>query len=192
MRRSTPCREARLGQRTWRTWEITELLRLGSFPAVSVLVSTTPSPSMTVTDETWLEDLLDEAVLRLRRDVTDPALLIAALRQLARAALGAPTGHGLALFVAAGVRRSCVLAAPPVDRIVIDYSFSIGDLFSPSNGLPTAQSASLVERAPALAVCCDAVCREVWSAIVLSTSGIENHDQHPHGAAPGLPARFLA
>lgn len=120
---------AAVNSTAWGSREVVGLQQIRGFPAVSVLMTTTPCPSMTLTDETRLEDLVDQATLRLRRlPEGDPAPLIAALLGLARTAATEPTGHGIALFVAAGVARSCRLPVPPIDRVVIDHTFATRDL----------------------------------------------------------------
>lgn len=113
----------------WGSREVVQLQQVRGFPAVSVLMATTPGQSMTLTDQTRLEDLVDQATLRLQRlPDDDPAALIKALLELSRTVATQPTGHGVAVFVSAGVARSYRLPAPPIDRVVIDHTFATRDL----------------------------------------------------------------
>jgi hypothetical protein len=99
-------------------------------PAVSVLMSTTPAGSLTLTDQTRLEDLLDQAALRLARLRSIPGgdPVLHALRTLAEAAAAAPARHGLALYAARGTARAVQVGLPLVDRVVIDSTFATRDL----------------------------------------------------------------
>ena len=99
-------------------------------PAVSVLMSTTPGGRLTPTDQTRLEDLLDQAALRLARLRSsrggDPVLR--SLRTLARAAADAPARQGLALYAASGTAQAVQVGLPLLDRVVIDSTFATRDL----------------------------------------------------------------
>lgn len=113
----------------WGSREVVQLQQVRGFPAVSVLMATTPGPSMTLTDQTRLEDMVDQATLRLQRlPDGDPAPLVKSLLGLTRTLATQPTGHGFALFASAGVARSCRLPVPPIDRVVIDHTFATRDL----------------------------------------------------------------
>jgi hypothetical protein len=110
--------------------EVVALQQVRDFPCVSLLMSTTPAPQMMLTDQTRLEDLRDQAVLRLRRLAARAPVsgLIAQLNRLTSQVKQEQSSHGLALFVSGGAARAVRLGVPAVNRVVLDATFATRDL----------------------------------------------------------------
>src|SRR3954464_5542700 len=104
-----PSRPASTGghRAAWTAREGIELQQIRHCPAVSLLMTARPAPTMTVTDQTRLADLLDQATRRLQRltDV-DAGPPITTLRRLVDYVPTESTGHAVALSVAGDVARS--------------------------------------------------------------------------------------
>lgn len=107
------------------------LQSLRGFPSVSVLMTTAPTPRMTLSDRTRLEDLVDHATLRLRKSTAaahEVQKLTAALAGLAERVGGEPTDRAIGLFAGAGNARAVRLGIEVTDRVVVDYTFATRDL----------------------------------------------------------------
>lgn len=102
-----------------------------TFPAVSVLMSTTPAPTMTASDRARLHHLVDQAVDRLRRTVHGRGLAstaAAGLEELWGRVAAGPVEASIALFVSPGTTRALTLGVPVNDRAVVESSFVTRDL----------------------------------------------------------------
>lgn len=99
------------------------------FPSVSVLMTTTPGPAMTITDQTRLQDLVDQVPGQLRSlSVGDFKSILAALRRLSDQVAGAPVDQAVGLFVGPGTQRALRLGVPVLDRAVVEPTFVTRDL----------------------------------------------------------------
>ena len=109
---------------------VTELQAVAGYPAVSVLMSTTPAPRMLPEDARRL----DELVLRARRRLEGERLLrvqttiLEPLERLATRAASAATTEALALYAANGAAYRVHLTLDVADRVVIDPTFATRDL----------------------------------------------------------------
>ena len=109
--------------------DVVELQAVRHFPSVSVLMTTTPGARMTVTDHTRLEDLCDQAVLRLRRlDDHDPETLIGQMVSVMSSLAGERTDQAIAVYSGSHTSRALRLGVPVVDRVVLDSTFATRDL----------------------------------------------------------------
>jgi len=110
--------------------QIVLLQAVQDYPALSVLVSTTPAPVMTPADATRVRARVAQAVERVRREQLGPAAddAVAALTQLAERVAAEPTGRGLALFASAGTSMAVPLPLAVRDRVVVDPTFATRDL----------------------------------------------------------------
>lgn len=109
--------------------DVVELQSTRHFPSVSVLMTTTPSVRMSVTDHTRLQDLCDQAVLRLRKlSDRDPAPVIERLVATIESLAGERTDHAVAVYAGTGSARALRLGVPVADRVVLDNTFATRDL----------------------------------------------------------------
>ena len=100
-----------------------------AYPAVSVLMTTTPGHAMTVTDQTRLRGMVDAAVLRLRKTPgAADATMLSRLNQLCQTVCQEPPDQAVALFVGPGTARAFRLGVPVVDRVVLEETFATRDL----------------------------------------------------------------
>lgn len=118
-----------------RTAEITPsavvlLQSVHSYPAVSVLLNTTPSERMQVPDAQRLRGLLAEAEGRLRAEQpsTAAAVVTTALRRAAEEAAGSATSEALAVFASESMLQALALPVRVVERVVVDPTFATRDL----------------------------------------------------------------
>ena len=113
-------------------WGRLETLRYQSGgPAVSLLLATTPAPSMTVLDIARLRQLAERARRRLPAEPTHGAVAPVMVRRVSAAvaaAEGSAMDRGLAILVS--LHHIAVLTLPiePRDRAVVDSSFATRDL----------------------------------------------------------------
>jgi len=109
---------------------VVRLQQVRDFPCASMLMSTAPARRMRLTDQTRLEDLRDQAMLRLRRVSTGPPVgpLVASLNRLTHQVAQEPTGRGLALYVGGRTASALRLGVPVPDRVVLDETFAARDL----------------------------------------------------------------
>jgi hypothetical protein len=110
--------------------DVLQLQAIRTFPAISVLLSTTPAPAMTRADRGRLQALVERAVTRLGQAArgTHPAPVVEALEQLAAAVVAEPADQALGLFVSPGTQRALRLGVPVADRAVVESSFVTRDL----------------------------------------------------------------
>jgi phage gp37-like protein len=109
--------------------DVVLLQAIRDFPSVSVLMSTTPSAIMTVTEQTRLRDLVDQAVLRLRRlEGVEVGDLVGALGRLCAAVGTERTDRAIALFAGRQTAYALRLGVPVADRVVLDATFATRDL----------------------------------------------------------------
>ena len=110
--------------------DVERLRSVVGFPLISMIVATTPGPSLGHGEILRLSAMLVEVEQRLRNEVAvDVAIGLADLcRSTVVDLLEEPTGHGFAVFV--GVHGAEVFRLPhrPVDRVVIDPTFATREL----------------------------------------------------------------
>ena len=105
------------------------LQNVRGFPAVSILVSTTPVDRLTETDAATLEQLVAQAADRLRFEPPGSAAELShRLRSIADRAASAPTDQALALYVHATHAEIVRLPMPVQNRVVVAETFAAGDL----------------------------------------------------------------
>jgi hypothetical protein len=110
--------------------QVVLLQAVRSYPAVSVLLNTTPARAMTAADAARLRGLVDLAARRLRAEAPkgkEPAL-VADLHRLADRAAAAPTGTAVALFASSGTAEHVALPLAVRERVVVDPTFATRDL----------------------------------------------------------------
>ena len=113
------------------------LQQVRGFPAVSILLSTTPADRMTTTDSATLEQLIAQAVNRLRVEAPVSADdLSHRLRSVADWAAGARTHQALALYVDTSHVEIARLPMPVHDRVIVAETFATGDLVMASRHAP--------------------------------------------------------
>ncbi len=110
--------------------QITALQRVREYPAISVLLSTTPAAQLTRADALRLDALAVQAVDRVRAELQPAAAAPAVrrLRTLLEQARSGPAGHALALYASAGTDALIRLSVAVRDRAVVDPSFATRDL----------------------------------------------------------------
>ena len=100
------------------------------YPAVSLLMNTTPSPALTGPEAVRLNQLLAQATRRLHEEGPsgDAAAALANLERLVDDAVGGPTSNALALY--AGPRTALAVRLPVEvrERVVVDPTFATRDL----------------------------------------------------------------
>jgi hypothetical protein len=110
--------------------QVVLLQAVRGYPAVSLLMNTTPSPALTGGEAARLHQLLAQATRRLRAEGPGdaPAAALANLERLVDDAVGGPTSAALALF--AGPRTAMALRLPVEvkERVVVDPTFATRDL----------------------------------------------------------------
>lgn len=109
---------------------VVELQAPTAYPAVSLLMPTTPAPRMTELDRARLQGLLATAQRRLRGEAHPEGESVeAALADLVVEAAALPTASGLGVFVSAGgMRVSVRLPVAVTERVVVDPTFATRDL----------------------------------------------------------------
>ncbi|MGF1661459.1 MAG: hypothetical protein ACFCVG_03140 [Kineosporiaceae bacterium] len=109
--------------------QVFELQTHRGYPSVSVLLTTTPAPRMTARDRTTLDALVAQAVARLATEPQPVAPEVAAaLHDMATAAAGDATTHGLALYASEHRSDRVPLPVGVRDRVVVDPTFATRDL----------------------------------------------------------------
>lgn len=110
--------------------QITALQQVREYPAISLLLSTTPAAELTGADAFRLDALAAEAVQRLRDELQPAAAApaIGRLHTLLDQAHRGPTGHGPAVYASAGSRALIRLPIGVRDRAVVDPTFATRDL----------------------------------------------------------------
>lgn len=100
------------------------------YPAVSILMNTTPAQAMTPPDRARLRALVDQAGSRLRAE-EHPAVtevICRSLERLAAQADAGPTSQALTLFASAQTATALRLPVAVVDRTVVDPTFATRDV----------------------------------------------------------------
>ncbi|WP_380168874.1 hypothetical protein [Jannaschia sp. R86511] len=112
------------------TVEVLRLQAVQGYPAVSLLLNTTPGAVMSAQDAATLHALHAEAVARLGGDerAGDTARLLDRLDRLVRDATHSPTAQALAVFAHRSTGSALRLSVPVTDRVVIDPTFATRDL----------------------------------------------------------------
>ncbi|MGL5911475.1 MAG: hypothetical protein ACRCZP_15860, partial [Phycicoccus sp.] len=110
--------------------EVLALQAVRDYPAVSLLCSTTPAPTMTTEDRSRLARLAADASRRVEEELGRSAgqPLRTRLEDIVEDAAGRPTRSGVAVFVAHGHESAWALALPVLDRAVVDPTFATRDL----------------------------------------------------------------
>jgi len=100
------------------------------YPAVSVLMSTTPAAAMSAADAQRLDVLVHRAVDRLLEEHLGGVqhTVVPALRELATRVQTEPTRQAVALYVSAATSRSVRLGVSVLDRVAVDPTFATRDL----------------------------------------------------------------
>ena len=109
--------------------QVVLLQSVRSYPCVTLLLNTTPAPTMTGADAARLRGLLQAAAQRLRteRALGAEELLAVADRLVAQAA-SSPTGAALAVLVSHGTALTVPLTVEVRERVVVDPTFATRDL----------------------------------------------------------------
>ncbi len=110
--------------------QITALQQVREYPAISVLLSTTPAAQLNRPDALRLDALAAQAVDRVRAELQPAAAAPAVrrLRTLLEQARNGPATRALALYASAGTDALLRLPVAVKDRAVVDPSFATRDL----------------------------------------------------------------
>ena len=109
--------------------QVVLLQSVRSYPCVTLLVSTSPAPTMTTADANRLRGLLDAAAQRLRDErAEDAEAVIATAERLVAEAAVSPTSAGLAVFASTGMALAVPLPVDVRERAVVDPTFATRDL----------------------------------------------------------------
>ncbi|MET7398538.1 hypothetical protein ABZS66_34130 [Dactylosporangium sp. NPDC005572] len=110
--------------------QITALQRIQEYPAISVLLTTTPAAQLTQADALRLRALASRAIHRVSTELQPAAARPAAQRlaNLVNQARTAPTSHALAIYASASTEALLRLPIPVRDRAVVDPTFATRDL----------------------------------------------------------------
>jgi hypothetical protein len=128
---------ARPAAQALRWSDVAELTATNGFPCVSVVVPTTPAPTMTAADRAALDTLVDEAERRLHdAGLLSAERLAASLQEMATSAACGPTGQGLALYASVAVQRSFILPQPARARVVVESTFATRELVAALHRTP--------------------------------------------------------
>ena len=109
---------------------VTLLQAIESYPAVTVLMSTTPAPRMLPEDAERLLGMAREAEVRLTSESLPGirATVLGPLAELAEDAGRGPATEAIAIFVSAATRAVVHLNLLVADRVVVDPTFATRDL----------------------------------------------------------------
>ncbi|MEV4702894.1 hypothetical protein [Actinoplanes sp. NPDC049316] len=110
--------------------QVTALQQVRDYPAISVLLSTTPAAELHTADALRLDALAGQAVARVRAEL-QPAAAAPAVRRLAalvEQARRGPAGRALALYASASCEALLRLPIGVRDRAVVDPTFATRDL----------------------------------------------------------------
>ncbi|GAA4399252.1 hypothetical protein GCM10023168_06290 [Fodinibacter luteus] len=110
--------------------EVLALQAVREYPAISVLCTTDTAPTMSTTAVARLEQLVDDATRRLRREFGGPvaASLRDDLLHLVDDVKERPTRAAVALYVSSRHVSAWGLPQPVIDRAVVDPTFATRDL----------------------------------------------------------------
>lgn len=114
------------------------LQQVREYPAISLLLSTTPVAELTGADALGLDALTAEAVERLRGELQSAAAApaIGRLHTLLGQARHGPSRHGLAVYASAGSQAPIRLPIGVRDRAVGDPTFATRDLIRAPHRTP--------------------------------------------------------
>ncbi|PWU56815.1 hypothetical protein DLJ47_04945 [Micromonospora sp. S4605] len=99
------------------------------YPAISLLLTTTPSAVLAHADALRLDTLAEQAASRVPAELQPAAApAVRRLHDLVCRARGGPAGHALAVFASAGTGALIRLPLPVRDRAVVDPTFATRDL----------------------------------------------------------------
>ena len=114
---------------------LAELQRQDAYPCVTLLLTTTPGPSMAPRDLVALTGLADSADRRLEGDVPDGTRrnVIDSIRALIGSSAAEKATKAIALFASPHYSAVVRLAGVTRDRVVIDNTFATRDLVADSN-----------------------------------------------------------
>jgi hypothetical protein len=161
-----------------------------AYPAVSLLLSTTPAPVMGADDRERLLGLLDQALARLRAEglAGAEATLVPALQAQVTKAINGPTSAAIGVFASQAVRSTVRLSVPVIDRVVLDPTFATRDLVRSLHHTPR-HVVLLLERHQALLF--DGVGATLRPA-VRSAFPLSSDADGRHAARQTSPHAFLA
>lgn len=110
--------------------QITALQQVREYPAISVLLTTTPAAQLTRADALRLDALAAHAADRVHTELPPEtaAPAVRRLHDLVAQARRGPAGHGLALYASAGTDALIRLPVAVRDRTVVDPTFATRDL----------------------------------------------------------------
>ena len=119
----------------WR--DIADLTAARGFPCISVLVPTTPAPSMRGDDRQQMTTLVDQAGSELEsHGLLARGRLMTELRGIAQQVAGEPTQGSRALYVSRAVCRSFSLPVSVTPRAVVEPTFATRDLVRALHATP--------------------------------------------------------
>lgn len=110
---------------------VTQLQAVSGYPAVSLLMTTTPAARMLPDDGARLAGLAREAERRLVELEGLPGArtaLVTPLHDLVARTAHGPAGQGIAVYVSAATQAVVHLTLPVTDRVVVDPTFATRDL----------------------------------------------------------------
>lgn len=110
--------------------QITALQQVREYPAISILLTTTPAAQLSPADALRLNALITQAVDRIRTEL-QPAASAPAVRRLhvlVEQARCGPATHALALYASASTDALIRLPIVVRDRAVVDPTFATRDL----------------------------------------------------------------
>ena len=110
--------------------QVVLLQSVRSYPAVSLLMNTTPSTALTASAAVRLNQLLAQATRRLRAEgaASDVAAALANLERLVDDAVSGPTSAALALYAGPHTALALRLPVQVRERVVVDPTFATRDL----------------------------------------------------------------
>ena len=109
---------------------VTMLQSVQGYPAVSLLLTTTPAPRMRPEDAARLPGLLRDAERRLAQESLPgvTGTVLEPLADLVARATDGPTSAAVAVYASAAVRAVLHLPVEVTDRVVVDPTFATRDL----------------------------------------------------------------
>ena len=110
--------------------EVVQLQSVKEYPALSLLMTTTPLPVMAAADAVQLRLLAHNGIRRLRAEAI-PGItnaMVSALEDAVDEAAAGPTSAAIALYLSPGTTRTLHLPVSVRDRVVVDPTFATRDL----------------------------------------------------------------
>ncbi len=116
---------------------VAELVQNAAWPAVTVLLDTTPADRMTLEDRSRLSRLVDDAERQLvARGAHGATRIVSALRTLAHEAGQSPTARGLVVLASLGVQRTYRLPGAVAPTAVVERTFRTRELLQTLHRTP--------------------------------------------------------